>query len=107
MCPSLPLTEPLPDLAAWVDCFRTADIPVLAETAEALEAMRAKEDDVDANLLGEMIAGDPLMTLKVLVHAAQHRPTRLVTDPETVTAAIVLMGIGPFFRALRAPAVGR
>jgi len=93
------LNAPLRDLAAWTEHFRRAEIPVLAETAEALEAMRANEDAVDANGIGEMIANDPLMTLKVLAHAAANRPARVVTDTETVTAALVMMGIAPFFRA--------
>jgi HD-like signal output (HDOD) protein len=93
------LSRSLPDLAAWTAHFRTADIPILAETAEALEAMRSREDDVDANLIGEMISGDPLMTLKVLAYAATHRGSRMVTDTETVTATLVMMGISPFFRA--------
>lgn len=92
-----PLTQPLRDLDAWVAHFRDAEIPVRANTADALEAMRANEDDVDANLIGEMVADDPLMTLKVLAYASTHRPPRLVTDVETVTAAVVLMGISPFF----------
>lgn len=95
--PDLPLTEPLRDLAAWTRAFGAAPIPVLASTAEALEAMRANEDEVDACMLGELIADDPLMTLKVLVHASANRPARVVTEPETVTAALVLMGISPFF----------
>jgi HD-like signal output (HDOD) protein len=94
-----PLTQPLRDLAAWVDYFKGAEIPVLGNTADALEAMRSNEDEVDANLIGEMVADDPLMTLKVLAYAAAHRPPRLVTDIETVTAAVVLMGISPFFGA--------
>jgi HD-like signal output (HDOD) protein len=94
-----PLTQPLRDLDAWTAHFRAAEIPVLAHTADALEALRANEDDVDANSIGEMIAGDPLMTLKVLAHAALHRPRCVVTDAETVTAALVMMGISPFFRA--------
>ncbi len=97
--PFTPLTQPLRELSAWVDYFRQAEIPVLGNTADALEAMRANEDDVDANLIGEMVADDPLMTLKVLAYAAAHRPPRLVTDVETVTAAVVLMGISPFFGA--------
>ena len=92
------LARPLRDLAAWTAHLRTADIPVLAETAEALEALRANEDRVDASSLGEMIAGDPLMTLKVLAYASTHRSERMVTDTETVIAALVMMGIGPFFR---------
>jgi HD-like signal output (HDOD) protein len=39
------------------------------------------------------------MTLRVLAHVARHRPPTRLTDAENVTAAIVLMGIGPFFRA--------
>ncbi len=97
--PSRTLNAPLRDLIAWTSHFRTAEIPVLATTAEALEALRANEDAVDANSLGELIANDPLMTLKVLSYAAMHRPSRVVTDTETVTAALVMMGITPFFRA--------
>lgn len=93
------LTHPLPDLGAWMAHFHDAELPVLADTAETLEALRANEDDVDANSLGEMIAGDPLMTLKVLAYAAGNRGRRVVTDTETVTAALVMMGITPFFAA--------
>lgn len=96
---TLALTAPLPDLGAWVARFRGAEIPVLAQTAEVLEALRANEDEVDANQIGELVAADPLMTLKVLAYAATHRPARVVTDTETVTATLVLMGITPFFRA--------
>lgn len=100
------LEQPLPDLAAWVAHFQLLPIPVLASTADAVLAMREREDDVDANLIGEVVAGDPLMTLRVLSHAAAHRPARMVTDTGTVTAAVVMMGIGPFFRAFgRLPTV--
>ena len=87
------LTQPLRDLAAWTAHFRGAEIPVLAHTADALEALRANEDSVDANSIGEMIATDPLMTLKVLAYAATHRASRVVTDTETVTSALVLLSL--------------
>lgn len=93
------LVQPLSDLAAWTLHFERAEIPVLAHTADAMEVWRAHEDSVDANGMGEMIAGDPLMTLKVLAHASLHRAARVVTDVETVTGALVMMGISPFFRA--------
>ena len=97
---TLPLRQALPDLAQWTALFQAAEIPVLAETAEALELLRSNEDAVDANSLGEMIATDPLLTLKVLAHTADvasRRTSGLLTDIETVTAALVLMGITPFF----------
>ena len=99
--PAVPIDiqQPLADIAAWTACFRSAEIPVLRQTAETLEALRANEDQTDANSIGEMIAGDPLMTLKVLAHASTHRSARAVTDVETVISALVMMGISPFFRA--------
>jgi HD-like signal output (HDOD) protein len=103
-CPvEAPLSQPLPNLHAWTAHFQAAEIPVLASTALELEALRAHDDDVDANLIGEMVAGDPLMTLRVLSYAAAHRPSRVVTDTGTVTAAVVMMGIDPFFRAFGPP----
>jgi HD-like signal output (HDOD) protein len=98
---TLPFFE-TPSLTSWTEYFshvvQNANLPVLAETSEALEAMRLNEDKVDANLLGEVISTDPLMTLKVQAYAASHRSKRLLTDTETVTAALVMMGISPFFR---------
>jgi HD-like signal output (HDOD) protein len=93
------LTQPLRDLQAWTALFREVDIPVLARSAGAIEDLRLNEDAVDANLIGETVGSDPLMTLRVLTHAAANRPPRMLTEPETVTAAIVMMGISPFFRA--------
>ncbi len=98
---TLPFSK-TPNLASWTEFFvhvvQDASLPVLAETSDALEAMRLNEDNVDANVLGEVISTDPLMTLKVQAYAASHRSKRLLTDTETVTAALVMMGISPFFR---------
>ena len=90
------LTRPLPTLAAWLSHFRTAPIPVLPTTAAAVQALAADEDAVDAHLLAEAIGSDPLMTLKLLSHVGSN--SRRETDVETVVGALVLMGIGPFFR---------
>lgn len=91
------LERPLHSLSAWIEHFRDREIPVLATSSEALEQLRANEDDVDAHLIGETFANDPLMTLKVLRHAASLGRERRSTDAETITAAVVLMGITPFF----------
>lgn len=89
----------LPTVEAWADRLASLDIPVLGTTAEALELMRADEDAVDAHGIAESVSGDPLMTLKILAHAGSHQSKRVVTDAETVTEALVMMGISPFFRA--------
>jgi HD-like signal output (HDOD) protein len=93
------LTRPLADLAAWTAFFRDAEVPIQANTAASLEAMRANEDRVDANGIGEMLSNDPLMTLKVLAHVAANRSERVVTDVQTLISALVMIGISPFFRA--------
>ncbi len=87
------------DVAGWASRFDAASLPVLAETADMLEQLRANEDAVDAHLLAETVATDPLMTLKLLAHVAQLRRGREGSDIETVTAALVMLGITPFFRA--------
>lgn len=99
----LRIDQPPRDVSAWTALLRTAEIPVLGSTAAAVEDLRLNEDAVDANLIGECVSGDPLMTLRVLAHVAANRPERLLTEPETVTAAVVLMGIAPFFRAFPGP----
>ena len=92
-----PLTAALPDLIAWTTYFQRAPIPVLARTKDGIEAFRAHEQDIDANSIGEMLAGDPLMTLKVLIQASAQRSLRTTTEIETVIGALVMMGIPPFF----------
>lgn len=93
------LTQPLRDLAAWTAYFQAAEIPVLAHSAAGVEDLKLNEDAVDANIIGETVAGDPLMTLRVLTYLAAHQPACMLTQPETVTTAVVMMGISPFFHA--------
>jgi HD-like signal output (HDOD) protein len=86
------------DAAGWVMLWRHAEIPVLEETAQQIEELRAREDDVDARMLASVVSTDPLMSLKLLAHVSTHRSSSRITDTETATAALVMMGIGPFFR---------
>lgn len=92
------LSAPLPHIGAWTQYFTNAEIPVMASTARALEELRAKEDDVDANMLTSVIQADPLMTLKLLSKVASLRRPGSTTETESIVTALVLMGIAPFFR---------
>jgi HD-like signal output (HDOD) protein len=95
------------DLAGWLKLFDSSDLPVLRRTAAGIEDWRQNEDAVDAHLLADLVEDDPLMTLKLLAHVSQAR-RRGDADrggPETVTEALVLLGIGPFFRAFGPQAV--
>jgi HD-like signal output (HDOD) protein len=97
------ITQAPRDLAGWMRLFDVTQLPVLDNTAAALEALRANEDAVDAHLLAEAIHNDPLMTVKLLSHVANKRrgrdSSRLGSDTETVTEALVMLGITPFFTA--------
>jgi HD-like signal output (HDOD) protein len=86
------------DVNGWVRYFRLVEIPVLPATSDAIEELRLIEDDVDARMLSNAIGRDPLMTLKLLAFASQQGANRRLSDAETVTEALVLMGITPFFR---------
>jgi HD-like signal output (HDOD) protein len=87
------------DVAQWAARFDYLALPILAPTAGEIEDLRAVEDEVDAHTLAEVLAGDPLMTLKLLAHVARLRRGREGSDTETVTEALVMLGIPPFFRA--------
>jgi HD-like signal output (HDOD) protein len=103
---SLPLlTAPLRDLAAWTHHLRCAPVPVLAHTAAEIQQLAELEEArgcVDAQMIAQAISSDPLMSIRVLAHAGMNRSRQQVTDAETVTAALMLMGIGPFFTAFTA-----
>lgn len=100
MAEALPfISTPPRDLAGWMALFDPAALPVLASSADALEELRDNEDAVDAHLLAETIASDPLMTVKLLAHVAALRRGRDGGETETVTEALVMLGIPPFFRA--------
>lgn len=100
------LTQRPHDLATWTQWFSTAPIPVQSRTADELALLAKAEEmrgDVDAHQLTDPVGRDPLMALKLLATVAQtHRARHLEggrSGPETVTAALVMMGVSPFFLA--------
>lgn len=104
------LDQPLAHLDAWTAWLEAAPIPVQAAAAEEIALLARAEDsrgDVDAHQLAEPVERDPLTALRLMAAVAQMRKRRGAQDdlgsPETVTAALVMMGIGPFFREFAAP----
>jgi HD-like signal output (HDOD) protein len=89
-------------VAGWVALFDPRRLPVLARTAEAIDELALNEDAVDAHGLAETVNQDPLLTLRLLAHVAQLRRGREGSEVETVTEALVMLGIPPFFRAFSA-----
>lgn len=91
----------LPSLQAWTDAMMRVEIPILPGSAAELAQLRLIEEakgTVDAHTLSETLGNDPLMTLKVLAHVSRYCTSLNVEPPETLTGAIVMQGIGPFFQ---------
>ncbi|WP_342618195.1 HDOD domain-containing protein [Rhodoferax sp. GW822-FHT02A01] len=92
------LLEPFKDLAGWTRFFLQAEVPVLEKTSLALEELRAREEDVDASMLADLVDSDPLFTIKVLAYVSAKRRNTDSTQTETVITSLVMMGVAPFFR---------
>lgn len=100
------IQQPLPTLAAWVEAFANADIPILRESAAEIALLREIEDargDMDAHTIAESLENDPLTTLKVMVHVSRYCTQLSIEPPETLVGALVMLGMGPFFSAFTAP----
>lgn len=100
------INQPLNSLAAWVDAFEKADIPILPESAAEIALLRQIEEargDMDAHTLAESLGSDPLATLKILAHVSRYCTRLSVEPPETLVGTIVMQGVGPFFTAFDSP----
>ena len=100
------IQQPLPTLAAWVEAFANADIPILPESAAEITLLRELEEargDLDAHTIAQSLESDPLTTLKVLAHVSRYCTRLSVEPPETLVGALVMLGVGPFFREFSHP----
>jgi len=100
------IQQPLPTLAAWVEAFANADIPILSESASEIALLREIEDargNMDAHTIAESLENDPLTTLRVLVHVSRYCTRLSIEPPETLVGALVMLGVGPFFSAFSEP----
>lgn len=88
---------PLVSLPAWATTLDWMGVPVLRASAQAVQARARHADDADAHVLAEVVLRDPLLCLRVLASAAA-RQSPQATPVASVTAALVLTGIDPFFR---------
>lgn len=87
----------LKSLEAWVNFFKQAEIPVLRQTARELADLQARQDDVGARDISRVVINDPLMMVKVLSYANNHRSRQQLQDLVQVEQAIIMMGTGTFF----------
>ena len=81
----------------WVAILTHADLPVLRQTARDLEELRADDEKLTAIGVANIIAHDPIMTVKLLRYLQQHKHKIQTTEVIQVEQALLMMGIEPVF----------
>jgi HD-like signal output (HDOD) protein len=93
------LLKPLPNPVSWAAALAGAEIPVLRPTAAALAAFAEHEETANAHDIAEIVMGDPLMTARLFTHLAERAGKGRTSSLGSVTRAVVMLGVHPFFRA--------
>ena len=86
-------------LEAWAAWLGERELPVLARTLVEIEAAERNCDKVSAAQVAEIVLHDPLATLKLLRYIQQHRHASQKTDVTTISHALMMLGLEPFFRS--------
>ncbi|MDP1996536.1 MAG: HDOD domain-containing protein [Gallionella sp.] len=84
-------------LEHWVSVLTHAELPVLKHTARDLSALRADDKRLNAHSIAEIIASDPIMTVKLLRYLQQHKRKAQTTEVVQVEQALLMLGVEPFF----------
>jgi len=85
------------NITTWVDFFKTAEIPVLRQTAREINQLRENEDNVSARDITMAVMNDPMMVFKVLTYANNHKGRNQLQDLIQVEQALLMMGTYTFF----------
>lgn len=91
----------LASLDDYVAAFSCAPLPVLRRTVRELAALEADHEAISGRQITAVVLSDPLMTLRLLIHLAQHRSGKQNHDITTIDRATMMMGVTPFFGAFR------
>jgi HD-like signal output (HDOD) protein len=93
------------DVSAWVKFLKTADIPVLKQTAREIGRLKEDEDNVSARDITMVVLNDPMMVFKVLTYAQMHKGRNQLQDLAQVEQALLMMGTSAFFNIRPSPIV--
>lgn len=90
----------LSTVESWVEFFKTAEIPVLKQTAREIGDLRADEDNASTRDITAVVLNDPMMVFKVLSYAQQHKSKVQSKDLVQVEQALLMMGTTTFFNKI-------
>lgn len=84
-------------LEQWVSYLSRAELPVLKHTAHDLAALRQDQNKLSARGVAQVIAVDPMMTVKVLRYLQLHKHRSQKSEVVQVEQALMMMGVEAFF----------
>ena len=91
------LVKALNSLESYVAYLGDQPLPVLRRSKRELAQLREREDSVSGREIARVVLQDPLLAVRVLGHIEAHRRASQNNDITTVSHAIMMMGITPFF----------
>lgn len=87
-------------LEHWVAVLTRADLPVLKQTARDLAVLREDDKRLNTYSVAEIIARDPIMTVKLLRYLQQHKHKKQTAEIVQIEQALLMLGIEPFFNKI-------
>jgi HD-like signal output (HDOD) protein len=92
-------------LTDWLAFLGRAEIPVLKRTVRELERLRVDDTQLHARNIAGVVTDDPLMTVKLLRYMQTHKRPHQEYELVDVKQALLMMGLGTFFREVPATPV--
>ena len=84
-------------LEAWVAWLGEVDIPVLGQTARDLARLREDPKRLDARNVSQIVARDPLMSVKLLRRFQHDRRKSEFPEFTQIERVVIMMGLEAFF----------
>lgn len=85
------------ELGYWVATLTHANLPVLKQTARDLNELRNDEEKLTASSIAEIIARDPIMTVKLLRYLQLHKHNCQTTEIVQVEQALLMLGMDALY----------
>ncbi|MEW5966457.1 MAG: HDOD domain-containing protein [Pseudomonadota bacterium] len=86
----------------WLAFLKTANVPVLGETARALARLREDDSLLDPRHIAPVVTRDPLMTAKLLHYMQTHKHLSQRYELIDVKQMLLMLGIETFYREVPA-----
>ncbi len=86
------------ELSHWVEHLSASELPVLRQSARELAKLRADESKQTVAAVADVIARDPILTVKLLRYLQRHKHKIQTTEVVQIEQALLMLGIEPFFK---------